>query len=337
MTAAAESPSPKAPSEINVVLAGVIGWCVLNLAVVMLAHGVLPFDRPALATTPVAVQIASPSLALIEQLALMGLVWWLTRRRAVPQMAERAPERARAWRETAGLLAYAMAAQAGGWILGPALGYRPFSFHIAGTLVGCSHPPSAGEILVWASYNFVAFAALPYLWFRRTYSNLQLNLVSVDRRNDIIVILTVMVVESAVELAAMPGVFKMGAHAFLTAAPLAFALFFFGTVLPTMVLIYAILLPRYLALTGSMAASVLLGGATYALMHLVEGWSSFRSPHDALLSVLFVFLSYSGPGMFKSYVTLRTGNAWVHAIGYHAVAPHTIIDAPLIAKAFAIR
>ncbi|MGQ7378972.1 hypothetical protein ACTGVF_11310, partial [Streptococcus suis] len=58
------------------------------------------------------------------------------------------------------------------------------------------------------------------------------------------------------------------------------------------------------------------------------------TPEDTALSILFVFLSYTGPGMFKSYVTLRTGNAWVHALGYHAVAPHTIIDAPMIARVF---
>jgi len=35
-------------------------------------------------------------------------------------------------------------------------------------------------------------------------------------------------------------------------------------------------------------------------------------------------------------VTLRTGNAWVHALGYHAMAPHVIADAPMIARVFAI-
>jgi hypothetical protein len=132
----------------------------------------------------------------------------------------------------------------------------------------------------------------------------------------------------------MPAILSLPPHVLVVAAPLAFILFLFGTVLPTMVTVYAILTPRYYALTGSTAASVVLGGLTYAAMHLVEGWSSFATPADGVLSVLFVILSYTGPGMFKSFVTLRTGNAWVHALGYHAVAPHTLLDAPLMAKVF---
>jgi hypothetical protein len=55
------------------------------------------------------------------------------------------------------------------------------------------------------------------------------------------------------------------------------------------------------------------------------------------LSLLFVFLQYFGPGMIKSVLTLRTGNAWVHALGYHAVAPHLLIDTPIFVKALGIR
>ncbi len=316
---------------------GALTWLFLVAAVLWLAQGHLPFDRPALAGLPFAQQVAFPTLGLLEVFLLMAMVWWLTRRRAPPNIAERAPARAIAARETALLLTYAMVGQAGGWILGPALGFRPFSFHIAGALVGCSQTASRGEISVWAAYNFIIFALIPYIWFRRSYSNLALNLRSTDRRNDLIVLGAVLVVESIVELASFPGVFAMRPQQFLLAAPLSFGLFFVGTVLPTMVLIYAILLPRYLRLTGSTTATVILGGLTYATMHLVEGWSRFDTPRDSALSLIFVVLTYTGPGMFKSLVTLRTGNAWVHALGYHAIAPHVIADTPMIAKVFAIR
>jgi hypothetical protein len=304
---------------------GVGFWIGLNIAALALSGGVLPFDRPALARLGFAAQMAFPTLGLLEIFILMGVVYFLTRKRAVPDLASRAPARSRAAGETVGVLAYAMLGQAGGWLLGPALGFRAFSFHLAGTLVGCTTLPSAEETMVWAAYNFVVFAAVPYLTFRRRYTNEALSLTSSNRANDLLVIVVVLAIESASELSAFPGLFSLNRHQLLIAAPLAFLLFGIGTVLPTMVLIYSI------------TATVLMGGATYALMHLVEGWSVFRTPGEAALSLIFVFLTYQGPGMFKSFVTLRTGNAWVHAIAYHAIAPHTIVDAPLVAKAFAIR
>jgi hypothetical protein len=312
-------------------------WIAATVAVILLAQGFLPFDRPALAGVPFAQQVALPTAGLVQVGILMTVVYALTRKRAVPDVAARAPTRRQAAIETTCLLAYAMLGQAGGWIVGPALGYRPFSFHLAGTLVGCTTPPAVGEVWTWASYNFVVFAVVPYLWFRARYSAERLNLRSSDRRNDLLVIVVVAVLEGATELAAFPGLFKMAPHTLLQAAPLAFFVFFVGTVLPTMVLIYAILVPRYMRLTGSLTATVLLGGLTYAAMHLVEGWTVYRGPRDIALSLLFVFLSYTGPGMFKTFLTLRTGNAWVHAIGYHAIAPHMLVDTPLIASTFAIR
>lgn len=318
------------------VISAALLWLIANIAVVWLADGVLPFDRPALAKLPFATQVAFPTLGLIEVFLLMGLVYFLTRHRAMPDLAVRAPERTATKRETLLLLGYAVLGQIGGWLLGPALGYRPFSFHIAGTLVGCSVTPSPGEIGTWACYNFLVFAVIPYLWFRRRYSAKQLNLRSSNRRNDALVIVVVAVIESAVELSQFPGILQLSGHQLLRAAPLAFFVFFIGTVLPTMVLIYCILIPRYMKLTGSAATTVLLGGLTYAGMHLVEGWSVFTTPRDVTLSLLFVLLQYFGPGMIKTFITLRTGNAWVHALGYHAIAPHVVVDTSLVAKAFAI-
>jgi hypothetical protein len=326
----------RAPPIAPLICIAVAAWIILNAAA-WLSGGLLPFDRPALAGLPFAAQMGFPTVGLAEIFLLMGIVWWMTRRRAIPDIAARAPERALAAREAALVIGWALAGQAAGWLIGPLLGYRSFSFHLAGTLVGCTLPPSPGEALLWAGYNFLVFAAIPYLWFRRHYSHTELNLRSTAPRNDLAIILVVGVIETASELLAFPGIFKLTPHQLAIAGPLSFLIFGLGTVLPTMVLIYSILLPRYLRLTGSKTATVLLGGLSYAVMHLVEGWSNFSTPRDAVLSVMFVALTYLGPGMFKSFVTLRTGNAWIHAIAYHAIAPHVVVDAPLVAKVFAIR
>jgi hypothetical protein len=318
------------------VQATVVLWVIGYVVVLWLAQGSLPFDRPAVAQLPFVVQMAAPTINLIEIFVLMVLTFLLTRKRAIPDMAARAPERRIALRETVLVLAYAALGQVGGWIVGPALGYRPFSFHIAGTLFGCGVAPEPAEFWTWAIYNFLVFAVAPYLYFRRRYTITELNLRSTDRHNDMLLILVVLAIESAFELSAFDGIFGLSPRQALIGAPLAFALFFVGTVLPTMVLIYAILLPRYLKLTGSAISTVLLGGLTYALMHVVEGWSVFDSPQNTALSLIFVLLQYVGPGMIKSVLTLRTGNAWVHAFSYHAIAPHMIVDTPLVVKTFGI-
>jgi hypothetical protein len=320
----------------GVQLAAVL-WIGSTLAVLWLAHGSLPFNRPAVAKLPFGAQVLGPTIALAEVFVLMVVAFVVTRARQIPDMAARAPDRSIAMRETVDLILYAALGQVGGWILGPALGYRPFSFHLAGSMYGATMLARPGEVGVWAAYNFVVFAAVPYLYFRARYTPTQLNLRSSDRRNDALLILLVLAIESAVELVFFQkNIFGLTARQVLIGAPLSFVIFFFGTVLPTMVLIYAILLPRYLKLTGSTITTVLLGGLTYAAMHLVEGWSTFDSPRDIALSLLFVWFQYFGPGMIKSVLTLRTGNAWVHAIGYHAIAPHVLVDTPLVVEVFRI-
>ncbi|MET9019671.1 hypothetical protein ABZV93_06800 [Actinopolymorpha sp. NPDC004070] len=72
-------------------------------------------------------------------------------------------------------------------------------------------------------------------------------------------------------------------------------------------------------------------------MGLTHGWTTFASPADALISVLYLVLFYTGPGMFRTYLTLRTANAWTHVWAYHAIAPHTLVDTPMFVRIFGIR
>jgi hypothetical protein len=299
----------------------------------------LRFVRPVFEDLPFVDQLIGPTLALLEVLALMGVVYWLTRSRAIPDVAARAPDRATAWREVLLLIVYGVLGQIGGFLIAHAFGWHPFSFHIAGTLYGALEQDlvAPAEVFTWAIYNFVVYAVVPYLFFRRRYSAEALNLKSSNRRNDLLVIVVVLVLEALFQLSALSSaILRLSPSQLTLGIPLTFVLYFLGTVLPTMVLIYAILVPRLLKLTGSLATTVILGGVAYTLVHGMDAWLVFASPTDAILSVIFLFFTYFAPGMFKTFLTLRTGNAWVHVWAYHALAPHTLIDTPLIVKVFGI-
>ena len=45
-------------------------------------------------------------------------------------------------------------------------------------------------------------------------------------------------------------------------------------------------------------------------------------------------LVYAVPGAFKTLLTVRTGNAWVHIWAHHAFAPHTLHETGLVAHIF---
>jgi len=190
-------------------------------------------------------------------------------------------------------------------------------------------------VFTWAGYNFLVFAVGPYLYFRRRYSPTQLGLRSTDRRNDALVMVVVLVIESAAELIGLSSaIFGLSSGQLVRGIPLTFAVYFVGTVLPTMVFIQCILVPRYYRLTGSTTTAVILGGVTYTLVHCFDGWLAFDSVSATTLSIIFLFLQYLGPGMIKAVLTLRTGNAWVHVWAYHAIAPHVIADTPTVARMF---
>lgn len=66
-------------------------------------------------------------------------------------------------------------------------------------------------------------------------------------------------------------------------------------------------------------------------------WAVYDSVTNSMLTIIFLFLQFGPPGLVKSYLTWKTGNAWVHLWAYHAVAPHVTVDTPHLVKVFGIR
>jgi hypothetical protein len=109
-----------------------------------------------------------------------------------------------------------------------------------------------------------------------------------------------------------------------------------ATDLPVMIVIYSILLPRYVKLTSPVTGYP-LGAASYPMLHLFESWTRYGAVSDSAASILFVFLTFFPPGLMKSFLTVRTGNAWVHLWAFHAISPHVTVDTRLILHDFHIR
>lgn len=321
----------------RILLAAVGAWLAVNLLLVLLAGEHLPFQATRLASPPATSTVLQTDTMFVEVFLLMGVVHLLTRHRAAPDLGVRAPGREQTLRETVGLLGYGVGVMALGYLVGRACGWHAFGFHLDGMVIRTGQEVVPQEALCWAAYNLVAYAVVPYCFFRRHYSTRDLGLHSTNLRGDLWVILTVLVLESGVQLSLDPALFELDARQLLLGAPLTFVVSFAGTVLPTMMFVYCVLTPRYLRLTGSAVATVILGGLTYASLHVLDGWTDLASPTDVVLSVLYVLLFYTAPGMFKTFLTLRTGNAWVHVWAYHAIAPHTLVDTPMFVQIFGIR
>jgi len=315
----------------------IVVW-LASVLFVALRGRTVPFDWPSMVDMAAGAQLISANVQLLWVLFLIGVAVWVTRRRAVIDLASRAPAPATNRAELLWMAGYAAAAQVVGFGFGRVVGVYPISLHLPGTVFGISTYVSPVDVYAWVVYNVVVYACIPYAIFRaRGYSNEALNLTSADRRQDLLLIAIILVLESAFELTFMPKIFALNRHQLLIGMPATFIIYFVGTSLPIMIFIYAILLPRYLKLTGSIVTTVILGGATYAVLHLFEAWTLWSSPKNVVLSLIFLMFQYFGPGMVKSVLTLRTGNAWVHVWSYHSLAPHVWLDTPLIVKIFHIK
>jgi hypothetical protein len=275
------------------------------------------------------------SMALIALLLEIGIVALLTRRRPVPDLAQRAPERSIALCETLGLWVYGIAVLIAGRAIGLHFFGEGIALHLNGSLVGATRVQSPIEVFTWSAYNSILLALIPYVVFRlRGYSREQLNLKSSNLKNDTLVILVVLAIGIAFDLTG-PNIFQLTRHQQIVGGSLSFVLHLFGTDLPIMVFIYAILLPRYFRLVSPMTA-FLLGAASYPTMHVFESWAHYDTLEHSVVSLVLVFLTFFPPGLMKSFLTLRTGNAWVHLWAFHAISPHVTVDTRLIVHDFNI-
>jgi len=291
----------------------------------------LPFNRPSLDSTDVAPNIFGQLVQLAFALFIIRVASRVTRQRSVVDFDARTPARQIARGEMIGLLVYGVVVLVAG-------GLNGIGMHLHGAIYGPTRAILPRDVYVWAAYNFLFFAAIPYLVFRRRgYDHSSMFLKSENARGDAILILVVLIIESAGELFTFPGLFSLTAQQLLIGIPLTFVLHLVGTGLPVMVFTYALLFPRYMKVTGSPVAAIVCGSLTYAGLHLFEYWTVYDSLANALLSITFLFLQFTPPGLVKSYLTWRTGNAWVHLWAYHAVAPHVTVDTPHVVKIFGIR
>jgi hypothetical protein len=338
MTTIGTPPTSRAKPSVfrnRIVQIGLLIWILFAAAIPFLAPGEIPFDQPMQAAMPyrarVGFEIFGPMFALI----FVGVTYLVTRRRSV-DIEARAPAREIAMRETLGLLIYGAAVLLAGQLVGRLAGTHGIGLHLSGSMFGLTDSVTRREVYVWAIYNFVFYAALPYWFFRhRGYSREALCLKSSDPLNDTLVILVVLGLGLLTDLPSSH-LWRLNSHQLAVGGVLALVFSLLGTGLPIMIFLTSILVPRYQRLTGSTPATMVLSGFTYASLHLTEHWTRYDTPAHAALSVIFIVLLFGGPGMVKSYLTLRTGNAWVHLWGYHVIWPHVTGDTPIFAKIFGI-
>lgn len=311
---------------------GLMAATILSLVVaaVLGADG-LPLDRPAVGTTDPARNIIMQVVQGVFALLVIGVAWLVTRKRSAVDFDSRTPEKAIAKREAIWLLTY-------GTVVLFVGGLNGIGMHLHGALYGPTRDLVPTEVYVWMAYNFLFFAVIPYLVFRRRgYDHRSMCLRSENLSNDTILILVVLALESVGELTTFPGLFSLSGRQLVVGIPVAFVVHLLGTGIPVMIFAYALLFPRYVIMTGSGASAIVYGSLTYVWLHIFEYWAVYDSLTNGILTLVILFLQFIFPGLVKSFLTWRTGNAWVHLWAYHAIAPHVTLDTPHIVRLLGMR
>ena len=280
--------------------------------------------------------VVGSSKYLVLVVLMFGLVALLTRKRPVLDLAQRAPESSIARRETLALWAYVALVMVAGRLIGQHFFGEGIALHLNGSLVGATRVQSPIEVYTWAAYNGILLALIPYIAFRmRGYSNQQLNLKSENLKSDVLVIVVVLAFSVGMDMMG-PNIFQLTRHQQLVGGLMSFWFHLFGTDLPVMIVIYSILMPRYFKLFSPMTA-YLLGAVSYPTIHIFESGTQYDSVTATAMSLTFVYLLFIPAGLMKSFLTWRTGNAWVHVWAYHAISPHVTVDTRLIVSDFEIK
>jgi hypothetical protein len=280
--------------------------------------------------------VTGSSEYLVLVVLMFGVVALLTRKRPVIDLAQRAPECSIARREALATWAYVAVVIVAGRVIGQHVFGEGIALHLNGSLVGATRVQSPSEVYTWAAYNGILLALIPYVVFRmRGYSHEQLNLKSANRRSDLLVIVVVLAFSAGMDMMGS-NIFQLTRHQQLVGGLMSFWLHLFGTDLPIMIVIYSILVPRYFKLFSPMTA-YLLGAVSYPTIHIFESGTRYDSIGAAAMSLTFVYLLFFPAGLMKSFLTWRTGNAWVHVWAYHAISPHVTVDTRLIVSDFGIK
>ena len=302
-------------------------WIAGIVLVIFLSDNI-PFDRPIIEDTSTLTNVLIAQGILFYGILLIFVAYLLTRKRTYVNVEERFPDAKirQVKNETLGLIIW------GALALGLGKGVFDLGLHLHGSIFGVQDQYSIDtqEIFTWVTYNFTMFALIPYVAFRYLgYSNYQFFLVSQNRKNDLLIILAYLAIQLPIDfLYTNFALVEYSADQLAIAIPFYFFIHFFGTALPIMIYLQSLLLPRIYLLSKSYIQTIMFSGLAYASLHLFEYWTNYQTLKTAIISVVFVFLQFFGPGLVKGYLTMRTGNAWVHVWAYHVITPHLSSDTP---------
>lgn len=188
---------------------------------------------------------------------------------------------------------------------------------------------TAASTLVWAAYNFVALAVVPFAFFRYR--------LGYDARS--------MLLRFPRPRVWVPYFVVIGTLGFVPAATqdywttplpahlLTLVLFTAGSFLPIMITTQALLAPRLATLTGSWVTGAVASAVVYAALNATEAFLAWGSVDQVLLSLAWA-AQVAFWGLVKAITTLRTGNAWLHIATTHTIH---LVEAPAVADAFELR